>query len=59
MNQIITVIKVGKKTTRQGYDAAGCLANIKLNKKVPMVEAFTKDVIRKLEAVKIPCELIK
>ena len=48
MEQIITVIKNGKKTTRLGDDAANCLKKIKLHHQVPIVEAFTKEVIRKI-----------
>ncbi len=48
MEQIITVIKDGKKTTRLGSDAASCLKKIKLHHQVPIFEAFTKEVTRKI-----------
>lgn len=48
MEQIITVIKDGKKTTRIGGNAVNCLKKIKLNHQTSMFETFTKDVIRKV-----------
>jgi len=59
MEQIITVIKDDKKTTRLGSDAVSCLEKIKLNRQAPPFSAFTKDVIRKLHVAKVRIELME
>ena len=53
MEQIITVIKDNKKTTRLGSDATSCLKKIKLHHQVSIFEAFTKEVIRKIFVAKV------
>ncbi len=58
MKRIITVIKDDKKTTRLGTDSASCLKGIKLCQQIPDCNLFTKDVIRKINRIKVPIELI-
>ncbi len=58
MEQIITVIKDGKKTTRLGSDAFSCLKKIRLSQQNPKYKMFAEDVIRKLYIAMVRRELI-